>query len=485
MSVLKIGDVALTLTGQGNFSGVVTDSSLSGNGMPESPLGVTAGPGLPASASGNFYPMTGNPSGFLTGVPDGYATTAYVESSVSGKLDASAFDSSNYTGIHIDDTMSSYYSGDSAFMGVRQGVFIPGSSSGDFYPASNPSGFLTGVASSYATTSYVDSSVSGKLDKTAQVVTSIGYGHRSGDTYVSLLNGEALSANIALEAYSSQKAASAWWASAATAAEIFKYTTGINTAYDTASAYISSLSSQISSMSAQLPSEISSQVTAQITALGAGAYTSPSGTVLVDTGNRYLEATNSAIRITEVVNPGQTSNVTGKKISETNTSRSSNSAWGFAFSLGTAVFPTLTGSAMLSFPTINSSYLYSDQVLSLTFESGIVTYQMSGYTSDNARGLVESGSASFGNKISALSSFSMPVYTGNRVPDSIYVSAFWTLPPNPNNPTNLFVTGSASIDYVSAQSTSYVSSVDRLVWESDVSAYQSLTAWATAQGWTP
>ena len=61
-----------------------------------------------------------------------YATTAYVDGMVSGKLDSTAFNS------------------------------------GDFYPTSNPSGFITGVdLGDYATTGYVDSSVSGKLDTTA------------------------------------------------------------------------------------------------------------------------------------------------------------------------------------------------------------------------------------------------------------------------------------------------------------------------------
>ena len=92
---------------------------------------------LDASASSEFYPMTGNPSGFLTSVDlTDYATTAYVDSSVSGKLDASA----------------------SAQFQL----------SGEYYSASNPSGFITGVdLSDYATTAYVDSSVSSKVDQSA------------------------------------------------------------------------------------------------------------------------------------------------------------------------------------------------------------------------------------------------------------------------------------------------------------------------------
>ena len=87
---------------------------------------------LDNSASSQWYPMTGNPSGFLTSVDlTNYATTAYVDSSLSGKMDTSEASA--------------------------------------FYPMSgNPSSFLvpediTGLA----TTSYVDSSVSGKVDQSA------------------------------------------------------------------------------------------------------------------------------------------------------------------------------------------------------------------------------------------------------------------------------------------------------------------------------
>lgn len=53
---------------------------------------------LDASASSEFYPMTGNPSGFLTAHQSlaGYATEQYVDSAVSGKLDATAYDSAEF-----------------------------------------------------------------------------------------------------------------------------------------------------------------------------------------------------------------------------------------------------------------------------------------------------------------------------------------------------------------------------------------------------
>ena len=88
----------------------------------------------------DFYP-TSNPSGFITGVDlSDYATTGYVDSSVSGKLDTTAFNS------------------------------------GDFYPTSNPSGYITGVdLSDYATTGFVESAVIGKLDTSAFASASAGF----------------------------------------------------------------------------------------------------------------------------------------------------------------------------------------------------------------------------------------------------------------------------------------------------------------------
>lgn len=78
---------------------------------------------LDESATADFY-STSNPSGFITGVDlSDYATTAYVDSSVSGKLDTTAFNS------------------------------------GDFYSTSNPSGFIDSA--------YVDSAVSDKADSSA------------------------------------------------------------------------------------------------------------------------------------------------------------------------------------------------------------------------------------------------------------------------------------------------------------------------------
>ena len=154
---------------------------------------------LDASASGEFY-STSNPSGFLTAHQSlaGYATEAYVDSSVSSKLDTTAFStvSGDFLTSHqslagyatesyvdsavsgkLDVTASSQFltslPDDLAYTSdVASAVSgkLDASASSEFYPMTgNPSGFLTAHQSlaGYATETYVDSAVSGKLDATA------------------------------------------------------------------------------------------------------------------------------------------------------------------------------------------------------------------------------------------------------------------------------------------------------------------------------
>ena len=137
--------------------------------------------------SGDYYSAS-NPSGFITGVDlSNYATTGYVDSSVSGKLDTTAFNSGDFystsnpsgfiTGVDLSDYATTGYvdssvsgkADSSALTAYQLTADMTGyQPSGDYYSASNPSGFITGVdLSDYATTGYVDSSVSGKLDASA------------------------------------------------------------------------------------------------------------------------------------------------------------------------------------------------------------------------------------------------------------------------------------------------------------------------------
>ena len=108
---------------------------------------------LDSSASGEFYPMTGNPSGFLTAHQSlaGYATEQYVDSSVSGKLDSTAYNSAQF---QLTADMSAYQlSGDYAYNSSLSSK-LDASASSDFqttagmsgyYTTANESGFITGV----------------------------------------------------------------------------------------------------------------------------------------------------------------------------------------------------------------------------------------------------------------------------------------------------------------------------------------------------
>lgn len=178
---------------------------------------------LDNSASSGFYPSD-NPSGFISGVDlSDYATTAYVDSSVSGKLDttaqvvtsigvaAGALSSINGYGLSAGlansastalydsagrpltsfvtsgalpvygldptdtyitsiDTMPLSAEFDSATCSAIASSYAESAASGkldatassSFYPVDNPSGFISSVdLSDYATTAYVDSSISG------------------------------------------------------------------------------------------------------------------------------------------------------------------------------------------------------------------------------------------------------------------------------------------------------------------------------------
>ena len=139
---------------------------------------------LDESATADFY-STSNPSGFITGVDlSDYATTTYVDSSVSSKLDSTAYNSA------------------------------------EFYSTSNPSGFITGVdLSNYATTAYVDSSVSSFVDSgyvesqvsSKQDTLSFSYD----DDKISAINGSALAGQGGVDIATVSSIASSYAKSAA------------------------------------------------------------------------------------------------------------------------------------------------------------------------------------------------------------------------------------------------------------------------------
>lgn len=160
------------------FTGEYLDKSASSMFAP-------SGNYMSASESSSFYPMTGNPSGFISSVDlSNYATTAYVDSSVSSKMDATASGYLQPSGDYAyNSSLSSYLYASASSLFQPSGNYqtagdyaynssvsakLDASASSEFYLTSNPSGFITGVdLSNYATTAYVDSSVSSKLDSSA------------------------------------------------------------------------------------------------------------------------------------------------------------------------------------------------------------------------------------------------------------------------------------------------------------------------------
>ena len=96
---------------------------------------------LDNSASGEWYPKTGNPSGFLTAHQSlaGYATEQYVDSSVSGKLDTTAYDSAQF----ILTSQSGMFQPSGYYQ--PSGEYLSATESSNYYSTSNPSGFITGV----------------------------------------------------------------------------------------------------------------------------------------------------------------------------------------------------------------------------------------------------------------------------------------------------------------------------------------------------
>lgn len=96
---------------------------------------------LDNSASGEWYPKTGNPSGFLTAHQSlaGYATEQYVDSSVSGKLDTTAYNSAQF----ILTSQSGMFQPSGYYQ--PSGEYLSATESSNYYSTSNPSGFITGV----------------------------------------------------------------------------------------------------------------------------------------------------------------------------------------------------------------------------------------------------------------------------------------------------------------------------------------------------
>lgn len=191
---------------------------------------------MDSSASSSFYPMTGNPSGFLTAHQSlaGLATEAYVDSAVSGKLDTSAYDSAqfqqasamtswipysalDYSGTAISGIGGSSLAGMGGGGGDYTGVYpvnvdnTAREISVDSLPLVTDSS-LTAYGSAGSSVIGVNLDImSGKLDSSAQVVTATATQLYAGTTYLTGVNGAPVSASRAGNAVNALLAASAWY----------------------------------------------------------------------------------------------------------------------------------------------------------------------------------------------------------------------------------------------------------------------------------
>lgn len=121
------------ITGNQDVSGVKSFYSrptVNGTGVLLSGEATAANTG---ELTGVFYPLNSNPSGYITGVDlSSYATTVYV-TGISGHLQTQI--------TSLNDQTGNYVTG-SVVRPSETGVFITTGQTGQFYPISNPSGFL-------------------------------------------------------------------------------------------------------------------------------------------------------------------------------------------------------------------------------------------------------------------------------------------------------------------------------------------------------
>lgn len=144
---------------------------------------------LEKSASSSFYPMTGNPSGFLTGVDlSDYATTAYVDSSVSGKLDASASGQFQPSGYYQPSGDYAYNSSLSSYLyASSSSLFQP---SGDYQTAGD-------YAYNSAVSSKLDASASSQFVVDSSLSSYVAYSAISGeDSHITSISGSAIGGSI-------------------------------------------------------------------------------------------------------------------------------------------------------------------------------------------------------------------------------------------------------------------------------------------------
>lgn len=562
----------------------------------------TAGNYMSASESSSFYPMTGNPSGFLvehqslTAYQDRSSISAWTGdmSSISAKLDQSAFtaytataQSKIYTGVdpivvdnvndqislsatsvHLDSSMTAYTSAGSGFIGVNAdfGAFvhtadmsgyiptgesskyqltagmsgyIPTSESSKYYSTGNPSSFattaqvaekldissqvVTSVGSSVAPgLEHVFTGMNGsaiyapsatwaananaaaradqyivyyslesselydisalrfdKLDASAQVVTSTGSGTYSGSSVVNKINGSAISATYADKSWAANNATGA---ASAISAQRYFYSVGVEDSSEPISALRGRISAKLdasassdfystSNPSGFLTASYSptfgydgdkiSSIDGSALAGGGGAYTSPSGTVAIDNENSTIDVWNSSMRVDEHVTAASSFPGTAQQLYSSNYVGQWSAVWtGGTLPGDVAVFSAIYPREVPP----NNGY----NVRAFGIKEGGGTAQLAEFNIAREVFSPYSGSATASASINeAYTSIYMLVSGKNGVPSTGQHSQS--------------VSGITNVERPAQ--TAYSTSVYENVLKD--SMWQSLTAWAVTQGWTP
>ncbi len=420
----------------------------------------------------------------LTANMGSYATTAQL----SGKLDSSA---QVVTAVDMLNNEVRYINGKN----INAGKASVANSAYKYIYQVNNLGYL-----SSEDISALRNSALAKLDASANLVSSLGTKSADGNTYISKINDLEIYAKSASRAVRADTANFAYTAGYAKSAFIDQGEYVPFTAYATNSSLSSKLDASASSdfMAASASSDfLAASASSGFMAASASSdfygtgnpsgftnylpnfgynaddeissidgsavaggwnYTSPSGTVAIDNNIRTIENTNSAIRVDEHV-------ITAQHI--TSYSAYAEQEPNFYFG-GNAVLSSLgiTGETELTFRGISSQGLVN---LENTTAKVTVDYYRAGVWTFSAMTATA--------YLTSLSS------TAFRLEPCDIVSFTFDCPFDAGYPWGLSASASFDVPAQTASSTS----VNAMAWAdmSNVSAWQSLTAWAAAQGWTP
>ena len=474
-----------------NIEGFVKTSELSGY-IPTSEsakyqLTANMSGYIPTSESAKYYPMSGNPSSFVrlvnmsgwiptsesanyyqTSNPSSFATTAQVAE----KLDISA---QVVTAVQMLNNDVRYINGKD--INAAKASFAT-SANKYIYQRGNL-GYLSSEDISALRNSALDL-YSAKLDASANIVSSLGTRTEGVYNYVDDINGSSIYAQRAYSASTSEYARTAGYCKSAfidtgtyVPFSAFALESSVSSKLDASASsdfIAASASSDFygtgnpSGFTNYLPSfeynaddEISSIDGSAVA--GGWNYTSPSGTVAIDNANGTLEIWNSAITVTEHVTAGQTSYLGSSDGGIYDIYRSG---------VGKPAIPA--GTNILYMVQLLSPTGYGDSAYSLEIR----------FTGDGEPKYVVSATdvhfpSAGGYTGSAMFSSDMNISALNfRIAGSSY-----------SLPTASASVSASSIVY---GQTAYETSVQELALANQVppmTAWQSLTAWAVAQGWTP